>query len=288
MKPGKSMRQVAPAVAAALLLALAWFTAPQAAADGKKLQVILDKAVVRLDASERSPAVETLGKGAILSLASAVKTKFNWFYVYFTSLQSGNTRAGYIHDSCVRKLFPSVRVIQITSGDEILNPTEIDLESAYEPSLEWGTTRANIIRFEGRPQTQDARRGYEVLSYRRQIMKKQCQIEYILANNKLVSARVHLMENYADKNRYIEDYNKLRDFLTAKVGAPRADRTVWQDHFYENQSDCWGIALSQGHVEFLSEWVFRDTEVRLTLIGANNHVDFGAELSDVKTKKPTS
>ncbi|MGD1010872.1 MAG: hypothetical protein ABR951_12085 [Candidatus Aminicenantales bacterium] len=284
MKNGRRRLTVLLAIA---LIAPAFLASP-ASADGKKLQVIQDSAVVRLDPSERSPAVETLNRGAILSLASAVKMKVCWFYVYFTSLQSGNTRSGYVHESCVRKLFPSLKVIQITSGDEIVNPTQIDLESSYKPNVEWGTRREELIRAEGRPQTQDASQGVEILVYRREIMKKKCQVEYVFDDGSLVSTRFRLMENYADKNRYIEDYNKLRQYLTATVGAPRADRTVWQDRFYENQNDCWGIALSQGQVEFSSEWVFRDTEVRLTLAGANNHVLFGAELNDNRLKKPTS
>jgi hypothetical protein len=282
MRPAIRLSTAVPLVLAALLL-----SALPAAPDGKKLQVTQEQAVVRLDPSDRSPALETLGRGAVLSLASAVKTKFNWFYVYFTSLESGNTRAGYIHDSCVRKLYADLKVIEITSGDEILNPAQIEIDPNYAPNFIWGTTRAQILRTEGRPQSQDVSGGLEVLVYQRDLMKKKCRIEYLLDGNRLVTARVHLLENYADKARYIEDYNKVREFLTARVGAPRADRTVWQDHSYERQNDCWGIALSQGHVEFSSEWLFQDTEVLLTLIGANNHVDFGAQLNDVKNRKPT-
>lgn len=271
-----------------LTVSALWMTAPPAAAEGKKLQVALDKAVVRLDPSEKSPALETLEQGAVLTLVSPVKSKTNWYYVYFTSLQTGNTRAGYIHESCVRKLYASLKVILVKSGDEILDPAEIDLDTPFQPNLEWGTSRAAIIRAEGRPRSQNIRSGVEVLTYRREIMRKKCQVEYVLEADRLIAARVHLTENYADKGRYIEDYSRLHDFLTAKAGAPRADRTVWQDHSYERQNDCWGIALSQGHVEFSSEWVFRDTEVRLLLAGANNHVNLDAELSDVKTKKPTS
>lgn len=287
MSFGKRRHQAGAAVAA-VLLAILWLSAIPATASGKKLQVIQDKAAVRLEATERSAVVETLGKGAVLTLGSDVRTKVNWYYVYFTSLQSGNTRAGYIHESCVRKLFPSLRVIEIQSGDEILNPTQIDLDSPFEPNLQWGSTRADIVRTEGRPRRDDVSQGLTVLSYRRELLKKKCDIEYLLDGNKLVGARCRLRENYADKNRYVEDYNRLREFLTARVGSPRADRAVWQDHSYENLNDCWGIALSQGHVEFSSEWVFRDTEVRLTLAGANKHVILGAEISDVKTKKPTS
>ncbi len=282
MKPGR--RTLA---ACALALAALFLSALPAVPDGKKLQVIQNQAIVRLDASEQSPAVETLGRGAVLSLASAVKTKVRWFYVYFTSLQSGNTRSGYIHDSCVRKLYPDLKVIEITSGDEILNPAELEIDPHYQPSMAWGTSRAQILRTEGRPQSLDVSEGREVLIYQKSFMNKKCRVEYVLAGGRLVSARLHLLENYADKARYIEDYNKVREFVTARVGAPRADRAVWQDHSYERLNDCWGIALSQGHVEFLSEWVFSDTEVRLTLAGANNHVALAAELSDVKTRKPT-
>jgi len=274
-------------ILALALIVPAFFSLP-GSANGKKLQVVLENAVIRLDPSDTSPAVATLGRGTILSLASAVKTKVRWFYVYFTSLQSGNTRSGYVHDSCVRKLFPSLKVTQITSGDEILNPAQIDLESAHRPHFEWGMTRDEIMRADGRPLSQGSSEEFEVLVYHREIMNKKCQVQYILSENSLVSARFRLLENYADKNRYIEDYNKLRQYLTATVGTPRADRTVWQDRSYESQNDCWGIALSKGQVEFSSEWVFRDTEVRLSLAGEDNQVLFGAELNDVKTKKPTS
>jgi hypothetical protein len=283
MRPAKRIWAAIP-----LGLAVLWLAVLPAAADGKKLQVIQDQAVIRLEPTDQSLAVETLGRGSILSLASPIKTRVNWFYVYFTSLQSGNTRAGYINESCVRKLFPTLKIIQITSGDEILNPAEIELDPNYQPNLTWGTTKTEIIRSEGRPQREEVTQGFEVLVYRREIMKKQCQLEYILDGNRLVSARLALLENYADKNRYIEDYNKICEFLTAKVGTPRADRTVWQDRSYERQNDCWGIALGQGHVEFSSEWVFRDTELRLLLAGANNHVNFSAVLNDVKSRKPTS
>jgi hypothetical protein len=287
MKPQKTRWTLSAAWGLAAAVVILFGSLP-AAAQSKKLQVIQDKADVRLDAGERSPVIESLPRGSVLTLASPVKTRINWYYVYFTSLQSGNTRAGYILDSSVRKLFPSIRVIHISAEDEILNPAEIDLNSFYTPSLQWGTSREQIIRTEGRPQDLDVSEGREVLVYRREIMKKKCQLEYILDEKRLVQARLRLLENYADKNRYIEDYRKICGFLTAKVGTPRAERVTWQDHSYEGQNDCWGIALSQGHVEFRSEWVFADTEVCLTLAGGNDRVIFDAEIYDVKTKKPAS
>jgi hypothetical protein len=276
------------AVVAALALLLPAFLGRPSWADGKKLQVIQDKAVIRLDPTDRSPVVETLERGAVLSLASVVKTKISWFYVYFTSLQSGNTRAGYINEACVRKLYPSLRVIEITSGDEIVNPAEMNLDASYKPVMDWGATRDVIVRAEGRPQNDEAAQGSEILGYRRDVAGKKCLVEYVLDESGLLATRIRLLENYADKNNYIRDYNRIREFLTAAAGSPRADRAIWQDHSYEHMNDCWGIAVGKGHVEFFTEWILRDTEVRLTLAGANNHVDFGAEISDAKTRKTAS
>lgn len=286
MNSAKRLRRTA--AIAAFAVAVTAFLAPPASANTKKLQVVQEKAVVRLDPSEKSPAVETLERGAVLSLASVVKTKMSWLYVYFTSLQSGNTRAGYIHESSVRKLYPTLKVIRITTGDEIVNPTEIDLDAPYKPVMEWGAARDAILRAEGRPHSDEAEQGMEILGYRRDVAKKKCQVEYVLDETGLVATRIRLLENYADKNNYIRDYNKIRESLRAAAGSPRAERAIWQDHSYERLNDCWGIAVSQGHVEFSSEWIVRDTEVRLTLTGANNHVAFDAEISDVKTRKTAS
>lgn len=187
-------------------------------AQAKKLQVITDQANLYLDADERSPIIETLWKGATMTLASAVKTRTNWFYVYYISLQTGKTRSGYILDSLVRKLYADLKVVNISSEDEVTRPGDLDFNDGYQPSLAWGAAKDKIISLEGRPSGQEKTNGLEVIRYKRSIMAKNCLVEYVFNNNRLVTARYRLLEKYADKNRYIEDYLKIKDNLVSKIG----------------------------------------------------------------------
>lgn len=282
-------RGKAPTVAAlAAVLVGLLLSAGRGLADGKKLEVVAERADIYLEASERSPVLETLGRGSILSLACTQKTRLNWYYVYFVSERTGRARAGYVHDSLVRPLFPLLRVINISSEDEILNPREIKPESGELLDIEWGAGRETVIRREGKPLSTETAGGLEVLRYKREIMNKTWQVEYILGGEGLLSTRYRLLENYTDKSRYIDDYEKLRAYLTEKVGRPRSDRVVKNDPAYNNGYNNVGDSLSKGLVAYSSEWVFSDKCVRLKLEGAGNRVALAAEVQDVKAKSPTS
>jgi len=253
-------------------------------AQTRKLQVVTDLANLYLDPDERSPIVETLVKGTTMTLASAIKARTNWFYVYYISLQTGKTRSGYILDSLVRKLYADVKVISISSEDEIAQPRDLDFNDRYQPINEWGATKDRIINLEGRPTSQERINGLEVIRYKRSIIAKNCLVEYIFDNNRLVTARYNLLEKYADKNRYIEDYLKIKDHLVSRIGAPRADTVTWQDSTYKSNNARWGTALSMGHLEYHAEWELSGTELQITLTGGASQVAFGAELNGLKFK----
>lgn len=250
-------------------------------AEGKRLEVTSERANVYIDPDSRSAVVETLERGAILTLASPMKMKINWFYVYYLSPRSGATRAGYVHDSLVRPLYPLVKSVNISSGDSAdkgeINPESVDI---LNPA--WGTTRESIIRTEGRPSEETGTNGLRILCYRRAIMNRNWQVEYVLGDGGLITTRYKLLDAYYDNARYIDDYNKLRVFLTSKVGEPRSDKVVWKKEGVSDLKSDPGAALGRGYVLYSSEWVFRDVSVRLKLDGAGTRVALAAEVQDVK------
>lgn len=276
------------AVRALLATAVIFLLASGSPASGKRLQVVADRADVHLDPDSRSPVIQTLGKGCLLTMASAAKTRISWYYVYFLSPETGKTRAGYILESFVRKLFPDLHVVQIDDESEIADPKEINLDRGFSPSVRWGMAKEKVIRTEGRPLHQERSGGSDILRYKRDIMDKTCLVEYVFFENQLIKAYLYLVEKYADKNRYISDYVKLKDFLTGKFGAPGADRIVWQDPSYKNDTDRWGTALSLGHLEFHSGWTFPGTEFLMTLAGGDREVFFVAEASGLNYKGSAS
>ena len=211
---------------AAVCLALALPQAVQA----KKLQVVADQAAVHLDADASSPVIETLARGATMTLASAIKSRTSWYYVYFTSSRTGKTRSGYITEDCVRKLYPDLKIVHISAEDEIAQPEALDFDDAYKPIMELGHGQG---RRSSRPRAgllgQEKIEGVEIVTYKRRVMGRRCLLEYVFDDEHLAATRLSLLENFADKNRYIEDYLKIKDFAVSKMGAPADDQVVWQD-----------------------------------------------------------
>ncbi len=254
----------------------------------KKLEVAVQGADIRLDPDEKSPLVAALSLGTELTQASDVKFRKSWLYVYFKSPGSECMRSGYVLESATRKLYPVVKSVNIASEDEIMNPKDLDLTASYLPSIEWGVGKDKILRTEGRPFKQEPTPEGEVLQYRREIVNKRCLVEYVFAKNRLVTTRFYLLERYVDRNRYIEEYRQVKEFLNHRVGVPRADRMTWLDPVYARQGGSLGQALGSGHLEFSAEWVFRDTSLNLILASADSRVFFGAEIFDVKVRNPAS
>ena len=250
------------------------------AAQAKKLQVLTDQAGIHLNADESSPVIETLARGAIMTLASAIKSRRNWFYVYFTSALTGKTRSGYVTDDVVRKLYPDLKIVQISSEGENALPEALDFGDAYKPILGWGSAKSVILEAEGRPLGQEKVEGVEIVTYKRRVMGRLCLLEYVFDDDHLAVTRLSLLEKFADKNRYIDDYLKIKEFAISKMGAPVADQVLWQDPALKSQEGLWGAALSNGQLEFQARWDAPGTEVRMKLAGGNNQVSFGAEFSD--------
>jgi hypothetical protein len=254
-----------------------------------RLEVTAEKVPVHLDPSDRSPVVETLARGAVVKLSSAMKFRTNWFYVLFVSSRSGRTLAGYVLDSFVRKLNSTIRVVDLTpAGTEIADPREFDLTAGQLPDIEWGKPEDVILRAEGRPLSRDLSGDMEFLRYQRQVLGKRCLLTYVLIDRKLASLRVCLLERYANKDRYVSDYNKIREFLNAKIGEPRYNNVVWKDWAYAERGENLGTAVTSGTLSLSSEWAFRGTGLRLSLSGENSEVLFAAEINDLKTKNPAS
>jgi hypothetical protein len=246
-------------------------------AQTKKYQVVVPKANLHLEPDEKSPVVVTVPAGEVLSQASAVKFRHDWIFVYYISPDKDKTLAGYVKQQMLRKLFPEVNSILISSGEQDFQPKELDLNQKYELPIFWGMTQEKLFGAEGKPLAQEKSGETEVYQYRREIMNKQCLIEYIFWRNELVSARYHLLDSYADNNYYISDYLKIKNYLENRFGQPVNDRVVWLDPTYQNKNEYWGKALGSGQLEFHSSWVVGDTEVALILTGSDNRVAFVAE-----------
>jgi hypothetical protein len=250
----------------------------------KKYQVIVPRANLYLEPSEKSPVVTEVPTGEILVQASALKFKHEWVFVYYRSNESGKTVAGYVKEQMIRKLFPEVNSILLYSSDQTLTPREIDFNQKFELPLIWGMPVEKFLEVAGRPLNKETSGELEVYQYRQNLMNKPCLVEYIFWRNELVSARFHLLETYSDNNYYISDYLKLKNYLESHFGQPAYEQVDWLDPTYKDKSNFWGKALGSGQLEFRSSWIAGDTEIKIILTGSDNKVAFLAECAGLKYK----
>ena len=288
---GRTVRRGRAAAALGLfLLGLAFLFPSSAKAEiVVRLEVTAEKVPIHLEPNARSPVVETLARGAVVKLSSAMKFRTNWFYVLFVSSRSGRTLAGYVLDSFVRKLNSTLKVVDLTPAEpEIADPKEFDLTADRLPEIEWGKSEDGILRAEGRPLSRDLSGDMEFLRYRRDVLGKKCLVTYVLIGRRLASLRLSLLERYANKDRYVADYNRIREFLSAKIGEPRYNNVVWKDAAYAERGESLGTAVTSGSLSLSSAWAYRDTGLRLSLTAENSEVLFAVEINNLKTKNPAS
>lgn len=285
---GETMTKIR--ILALLLLGLAFALPSGAGAEIiVRLEATAEKVPVHLEPDGRSPVVETLSRGVVVKLSSPIKFRTHWYYVLFVSSRSGRTLTGYVLDGLVRKLNSTLKVVDLTPAEpEVANPQEIDFKGMILPEIAWGAEESVILRSEGRPLGRDLSGDMEFLRYHRDLLGKRCLVTYVMVERKLASVRVHLLERYANKGRYVADYNKIRDFLNAKIGEPRYNNVVWRDPAYADRGQDLGTAVTSGTLSLSSEWAYRDTGLRLSLSGENSEVLFAAEICDLKTKNPSS
>jgi len=288
-RPKPAAGRVAAAVVSCLVLAALVLPVPVRTEIIVKLEVTAERASVHLEPRINSPVLETLSRGAVIKLSSGTKFRTNWFYVQFASARSGRMLSGYVLDAAVRKLNSTLKVVDLTPAATVLSdPKEFDLTAGRMPAVAWGMSGDGVLKAEGRPVSRDQSGDYEFLRYRRDVFGKRCLILYVLANRRLVSVRVSLLENYADKDRYVADYNIIREYLNRKIGEPRYDNVVWKDRAYAERGETLGMAVTSGSLSLSSEWVTGDTGLRLSLTGEPSGILFAAEINDIKAKNPAS
>lgn len=272
-----------------LLLAVLLLRAPGRSEIIVKLEITAEEAPVHLEPDSRSPVVEVLARGAVVKQSSAQKFRTSWYYVQFESSRSGRIRSGYILDGAVRKLNSTLKVVDLTpTSAPVTAPKALDLSVDRLPAITWGMSREGILRAEGRPLSLEESGAWEFLRYRRDVFGKKCHVAYVLANRRLVSVRVMLLENYADKDRYIAEYNEVRDFLNRTIGEPRYDNVIWSDRAYAERGQNLGTAVDSGCLSLSSEWVTGETGLKISLTGEPSGILLAAELNNIKAKNPAS
>lgn len=242
----------------------------------KKVRVIAEKANIHLRPDKRSLVIETVDKGIILTLRQARRVKQLWNYVYFTSEKTGISKSGYILDSLVERLFRGIKAVTLDDGK--------DKSVLHFRQVFWGVNKEHVLKLEGKPSSQEFMDGLEIIGYQQKVAGMKCKIEYIFKEDKLIRAKYVFLEQHKYKNQYIADYKKAKDFIIKNIELSSVDNINWLNSLYKEDYSKWGLAISLGHLEYVSLWSTPETDIMLKLYGENNKILIEVEYSGNKFK----
>lgn len=92
------------------------------------------------------------------------------------------------------------------------------------------------------------------------------------SDSKFYQGMYTILEEHEDKTDYYDDYCNLVELYTEKYGKPNNTSEDWKDDLYKNSPEDWGIAISEGDVDFLTSWVDDSgATINIYLSGGDNN-----------------
>ena len=280
MKTGKALIAALPKIFL-ILIFFSFISGPLLSSE-RKVRVIAEKANIYFRADKKSRIVETVTKGAILTLHQTGKVKKIWLYVSYASDESGMTKSGYILDALVERLFVVTKIVTIKGEDEGLDGKK-KFEN-YFRDTRWGMSKKQVAELEGEISHLEKSYGLEVIRYQKKVLDLECSIQFMFAGNRLIKAKYIFLEQHKHKSQYIGDYKKIKDWLTEIHGMPKGSNVTWRNDLYKDDYSNWGLAVGLGHLEYSSLWKNQEIEIFLTLSGNNNKLSLEAEYKGLRIR----
>jgi len=154
--------------------------------------------------------------------------------------------------------------------------------------VKWGMSKEEVKQSEGKEPVFEKEDG---LGYKEELGGLDVVLFYYFRDNRLYQAAYSDMEKHTFRNKYIDDYKKFKELLIRKYGDPILDKQIWYDDLYKNDPSEWGLAISIGHMKYMTAWQNDETTITLGLTGDNFKIDLfilyaGEQISkEVEEKK---
>jgi len=91
-------------------------------------------------------------------------------------------------------------------------------------------------------------------------------------SNQLIAGGYLSKAKYKSQNKYIDDFNTMKKYLTGKYGEPNVDKIRWLNNFFKNSPEKVGFAVALGHAYYLTEWDTQNTVITMTLSGQDYEI----------------
>jgi hypothetical protein len=119
--------------------------------------------------------------------------------------------------------------------------------------------------------------GLDAAVYKGTASGMNCYIGYYFAENVLVEGRYIFYAEHSNKSLFIDDFDKVKNFLIEKYGKPDIDNIDWKNNLFKDDPAEWGLAISMGHLVYFASWELSDALIRLLLSGDNYDITFALD-----------
>jgi len=248
----------------------------------KKLEITADKASVYIKPDTGSSVIGLLKRGDVVTLASSLKIKSSWYYIYFNLENSDFTSSGYIPDSAVKKLFSVTKVIVIDEGSADTNKYRA---GSRLKNIRWGMNQEQVMINEGRPLDREDTGESTTLKYDAELMDRSCFLTYFFSEDNLTRAVYYFSEKDLEKTLNREDHNSIKNALIQKYGNPKEESVFGQ--YLRNRTHSIKNGGSPGSLLLLQTtcWEKAETRICLNLYQNKERIEIELEYTDLDHSK---
>ena len=130
--------------------------------------------------------------------------------------------------------------------------------------LDWGMSRAAVRAAEP---SEPVLEPMDRLIYHKRIADVPLTVTYRFGPEGLNAVHYFNRGGYHDENRYLADYERLKEHLIDRHGLPRLDRMAWRNRLFADDPERYGDAVAAGHLVYYSEWSGDDAKRVMALRG---------------------
>lgn len=149
----------------------------------------------------------------------------------------------------------------------------------------WGMSRDQVKASED---TKPTGEKPDVLTYRDELDGIPAIVGYLFDGDKLTRAGYLMRGSYDDPNKYIEDYDKVKESMIKTYGAPAQDEIQWKEGEESQDHAQYGKAVCDGKLRYTTVWTDGVTMITERLGGENGNCKHGLmfESIDLYINKP--
>ena len=163
------------------------------------------------------------------------------------------------------------KLITLVFAMGLLSQTGLSWGEDYDFRLtRWGMTQNDVIAAEEK--MDPVERSESIITYKTQVLNRNVLLQYLFVQDKLVGAKYKLDDNYLNSNHFMRAYDQFKQKVTEKYGPPSKNATKWLNATYKNNRQKRGLALSLGHIKYVTKWKIQNTTIECRLLEQNLYV----------------